>query len=64
MASAFSLSNWFGISSSTTQTQGEGPKGSLPLTHEMLTEWSSGDLFGWTQNAGMGWDIQKMLGPQ
>ncbi|MFN7447391.1 MAG: YjhG/YagF family D-xylonate dehydratase [Pirellula sp.] len=64
MASAFSLSNWFGISSSTTQTQGEGPNGSLPLTHEMLTEWSSGDLFGWTQNAGMGWDIQKMLGPQ
>lgn len=46
------------------ETSGDGPKGSLPLTDEMLRTWSSGDLFGWTQNAGMGWDIQKMLGPQ
>lgn len=46
------------------QTAGSGPQGSLPLTDEMLRTWSSGDLFGWTQNAGMGWDPQKMLGPQ
>ncbi len=36
-------------------TAGEGPQGSLPLTGEMLKEWPSGDLFGLTQNAGMGW---------
>ena len=36
-------------------TAGEGPSGSLPLTGEMLKEWPSGDLFGLTQNAGMGW---------
>ncbi len=36
-------------------TAGEGPQGSLPLTGEMLSDWPSGDLFGLTQNAGMGW---------
>ena len=45
-------------------TSGEGPAGKLPLDDDMLRHWSSGDLFGWTQNAGMGWDLQKMLGPQ
>ena len=33
-----------------------GPVGSLPLTPEMLRTRPSGDLFGWTQNAGMGWN--------
>ncbi|MFO0950937.1 MAG: YjhG/YagF family D-xylonate dehydratase [Isosphaeraceae bacterium] len=32
-----------------------GPAGALPLTDEMLREWPSGDLFGLSQNAGMGW---------
>ena len=32
-----------------------GPAGSLPFTPEMLRERPSGDLFGWSQNAGMGW---------
>jgi xylonate dehydratase len=36
-------------------TKADGPAGSLPLTEEMLTKWPSGDLFGLTQNAGMGW---------
>ena len=36
-------------------TKADGPAGSLPLTEEMLTDWPSGDLFGLTQNAGMGW---------
>ena len=36
-------------------TTADGPAGSLPLTDEMLREWPSGDLFGLTQNAGMGW---------
>lgn len=66
MLNAFSLKSWFGGSESalSTATQGQGPQGKLPLTDEMLRSWSSGDLFGWTQNAGMGWDIQKMMGPQ
>lgn len=66
MVSAFTLKSWFGSSEPAlaTATQGEGPPGKLPLTDEMLRTWSSGDLFGWTQNAGMGWDIQKMMGPQ
>ena len=38
------------------QTHAEGPSGSLPLTDTMLREWPSGDLFGLTQNAGMGWN--------
>ena len=33
-----------------------GPAGRLPLTEELLREAPSGDLFGWTQNAGMGWN--------
>jgi xylonate dehydratase len=32
-----------------------GPDGKLPLTDEMLRHAPSGDLFGWTQNVGMGW---------
>lgn len=67
MASHFQLASWFDSlpsSAMSIQTTGEGPSGSLPMTDEMLKHWSSGDLFGWTQNAGMGWDIQKMLGPQ
>jgi xylonate dehydratase len=38
------------------RTHAAGPAGSLPLTDTMLREWSSGDLFGLTQNAGMGWN--------
>src|SRR3989440_2575479 len=38
------------------QTKAAGPAGALPLTDEMLRNWSSGDLFGLTQDAGMGWD--------
>src|SRR5271165_1961365 len=37
------------------QTKAAGPGGSLPLTEELLREAPSGDLFGWTQNVGMGW---------
>ena len=46
------------------QTTAVGPSGALPLTDEMLTTWSSGDLFGMTQNAGMGWTTEELLGPQ
>ncbi|MFO0870037.1 MAG: YjhG/YagF family D-xylonate dehydratase [Pirellulales bacterium] len=46
------------------RTHGPGPAGRLPLNDEMLREWPSGHLFGWTQNAGMGWKPEDMLGPQ
>ncbi len=46
------------------QTKGPGPSGALPLTDEILRTWSSGDLFGLTQNAGMGWAPEDLLGPQ
>lgn len=46
------------------RTSVPGPKGSLPLTAEMLRERPSGDLFGWTQNAGMGWDPSKLGGKE
>jgi putative YjhG/YagF family dehydratase len=46
------------------QTNAAGPRGALPLTDEMLRTWSSGDLFGLSQNAGMGWKPEDMLGPQ
>ena len=42
------------------QSNASGPSGLLPLTPEMLRMRPSGDLFGWTQNAGMGWDPAQL----
>jgi putative YjhG/YagF family dehydratase len=42
------------------RTSGAGPAGSLPLEDGMLRGRPSGDLFGWTQDAGMGWDPQRL----
>jgi xylonate dehydratase len=36
-------------------TSAAGPEGRLPLTQELLREAPSGDIFGWTQDVGMGW---------
>src|SRR5213083_348972 len=41
-----------------------GPQGSLPLTDEMLRERPSGDLFGLSQDAGMGWDPSELGGKE
>ena len=46
------------------QTAGAGPSGRLPVTAEMLLERPSGDIFGLTQNAGMGWDPSELGRPQ
>jgi putative YjhG/YagF family dehydratase len=46
------------------RTSAPGPQGKLPLTDDILRNWSSGDLFGLTQNAGMGWKPEDLLGPQ
>ena len=45
-------------------TKGTPPQGQLPLTDEMLRTWACGDLFGLTQNSGMGWPLKEMLGTQ
>jgi len=45
-------------------TRAPGPEGRLPLTPEMLRERPSGDLFGWTQNVGMGWEPARLRGPE
>ena len=43
-------------------TRVPGPSGSLPLTAEMLRSRPSGDVFGWTQDAGMGWEPSQIGG--
>jgi putative YjhG/YagF family dehydratase len=42
------------------QTKAAGPAGALPLTEEFLLQRPSGDLFGLTQNAGMGWNPSEL----
>src|ERR1051325_998323 len=42
------------------RTNAPGPPARLPLTPEMLTERPSGDIFGLTQNAGMGWNPSEL----
>jgi putative YjhG/YagF family dehydratase len=43
-------------------TRVQGPRGILPITETMLRERPSGDLFGLSQNAGMGWDPASLNG--
>jgi len=45
-------------------TTADGPEGQLPLTDEILRQWTSGDLFGLTQSVGMGFDPRRVLGDQ
>jgi putative YjhG/YagF family dehydratase len=42
------------------QTCASGPSGSLPLTEEMLLHAPSGDVFGLSQDAGMGWNPAEL----
>ncbi len=46
------------------RSRARGPQGSLPITAEMLLTRPSGDLFGWAQNAGMGWNPSEMDGKE
>ncbi|MBL6723681.1 MAG: YjhG/YagF family D-xylonate dehydratase [Rubripirellula sp.] len=48
----------------TLATHAQGPEGKLPLSDEILRNWSSGDLFGLTQSVGMGLDPARALGDQ
>ena len=47
-----------------TKTHARAPEGSLPLTAEMLLTQPSGNLFGFTQNAGMGWEAVRLIDPE
>jgi putative YjhG/YagF family dehydratase len=62
---AFSAAGLAGIVDSDpalfdVQTRGAVPAGRLPLTEELLRHAPSGDLFGWTQDVGMGWDPAEL----
>lgn len=46
----------------TLRTKAPGPTGILPFSPEQLKNHPSGNLFGWTQNVGMGWDADKVGG--
>jgi putative YjhG/YagF family dehydratase len=46
------------------KTHAAGPAGQLPITAEMLLSQPSGNLFGLTQNAGMGWEPERLLDPE
>ena len=48
----------------TVVTAQPGPAGALPLEPADLLERPSGDLFGLTQNAGMGWEPDAMRRPE
>jgi putative YjhG/YagF family dehydratase len=43
---------------------GAGPSGRLPLTPDLLRDAPSGDLFGLTQNVGMGWNPDALHAPE
>ena len=45
-------------------TSQAGPEGALPLTPADLLERPSGDLFGWTQDIGMGWKPLELRRPE
>src|SRR6202789_2670435 len=47
-----------------TRTHAPGPQGALPITAEMLLTQPSGNLFGLTQDAGMGWEPARLLDPE
>jgi putative YjhG/YagF family dehydratase len=59
--------DWFGTDDPATwevQTSAPGPAGALPLTDRMLRHRPSGDLFGWSQDAAMGWAPSQLGGPE
>jgi putative YjhG/YagF family dehydratase len=45
-------------------TTATGPQGRLPLSPELLLHAPSGDLFGWSQDVGMGWQPQELSGKE
>ena len=46
------------------ETKSPGPQGRVPITEEMLRDSPSGNLFAYSQNAGMGWSPSALNGKQ
>jgi putative YjhG/YagF family dehydratase len=46
------------------RTKSPGPEGRLPLTEQLLREAPSGDIFGLTQDVGMGWRPEALTGQE
>ena len=46
------------------ETKTSGPLGALPLTESFLRDSPSGDVFGLSQNAGMGWRVEELMRKQ
>ncbi len=46
------------------RTHGAGPEGRLPLTETQLRDSPSGDIFGLTQDVGMGWRPEALNGQE
>ncbi|MCI0620709.1 MAG: YjhG/YagF family D-xylonate dehydratase [Acidobacteria bacterium] len=46
------------------QTKSAGPQGQVPVTEDMLLNSPSGNLFAYSQNAGMGWSPDQLTGKQ
>ncbi|HTJ30490.1 MAG TPA: YjhG/YagF family D-xylonate dehydratase [Acidobacteriaceae bacterium] len=53
-----------GFDNAAVKTHAPGPSGALPITPEMLLTQPSGNLFGLSQDAGMGWDPRRLLDPE
>ena len=47
-----------------SRVAGQGPDGRLPITEAMLRDEPSGNIFGLTQNVGMGWSPAALSGSQ
>ena len=46
------------------RTRAPGPEGRLPLTEDLVIDSPSGDIFGYSQNAGMGWNPTELGRPE
>lgn len=46
------------------QTHAPGPMGSLPFQADWLRDTASGNVFGWTQDAAMGWSPEQLGKPE
>ena len=46
------------------RTRAPGPEGRLPLSEELVINAPSGDIFGYSQNAGMGWNPAELGRPE
>lgn len=58
--------NWFNLNNSLYDVETKAPTrtGDFPVTEEMLRHAPGGDIFGMSQDAGMGWEGKKLRDAQ